>query len=420
MNGREMTQQQLLINSETSKTESLEQAFQQFSEVSSSLSNFYEDLEQKVSLLNQELADTRSQKKHEYAERERVTNRLENLLRALPGGVIVIDGQGIVQEFNPVALALLGEPLIGERWRDVVERAFKPKWDDGHDITLHTGQYVNISTQPLDSEPGQILLITDVTETRQLQEQISGLKRMSAMGEMAAALAHQIRTPLSSALLYVSNLGAIKLDQERRKRFTKKTLSALQHLETLVEEMLLFARGGRLNAKPANISAVIKDFIEQQESALENCELNICFNNQIPDAQVNLGCDAFKSALQNIFNNACQAGEVTVNLNIDLLQNQSDQVQLIITDDGPGIPESIKPRLFEPFVTTRTNGTGLGLAVVDAVVRAHKGSISVDDAPEKGTRFTINLPVYKSENNKESMQKSGLSTNSLNTNGSAI
>jgi two-component system, sensor histidine kinase FlrB len=398
-----MSQLQLSRESESSKTESLEQAFQQFSEVSTSLSQFYDGLEQKVSLLSKELAETRSQKMREYVERERVTNRLENLLRALPGGVIVIDGEGIVQECNPAALELLDTPLVGERWRDVVDHAFKPKWDDGHDVTLHNGHYVNISTQPLDSEPGQILLITDVSENRQLQEQISGLKRVSAMGEMAAALAHQIRTPLSSALLYVSNLGANQLDKERHKRFTKKTMSALQHLEILVEEMLLFARGGRLNAKPSNISNVINDFIEQQNSDLENCDLNITFKNEIPDAQVNLSCDAFKSALQNIFNNACQAGDNSINLNIHLLQNQSDQIQLNITDDGPGIPDAIKSRLFEPFVTTRINGTGLGLAVVDAVVRAHKGTITVEDASKKGTCFTICLPVYKSKNNNESL-----------------
>ncbi|GJM04247.1 MAG: sensor histidine kinase [marine bacterium B5-7] len=415
-----MSQQLYSTETETGKAELLEQAFQNFTEVSSSLSRFYEGLEQEVSLLNKELADTRSQKKHEYVERERVTKRLENLLRALPGGVIVLDGQGIVREINPAALELLGEPLLSERWRDVVERSFKPKWDDGHDITLHNGQYVNISTQPLDSEPGQILLITDVTETRQLQEQISGLKRMSAMGEMAAALAHQIRTPLSSALLYVSNLGANQLDMERRKRFTKKTLSALQHLETLVEEMLLFARGGRLNAKPSNISSVIRDLIEQQESTLEDCKLNITFDDRTSDVQVNLACDAFKSALQNIFNNSCQAGDIMTNIHIELSQDQSEEIKLTLSDDGPGIPASIKPRLFEPFVTTRTNGTGLGLAVVDAVVRAHKGTISVQEGPEKGTCFIINLPIYKIENNQHLIQKNKLTRNSLNTIRSAI
>ncbi len=395
-----MSQQHLSRKLNPDKTESLERAFQHFNEVSSSLTDFYEDLEQQVSLLSKELTDTRNQKNREFEERERVSNRLENLLRALPGGVVVIDGHGIVRECNPAASELLGIPLLDESWRDVVERAFKPQWDDGHDVTLHDGRYVNISTQSLDSEPGQILLITDVTETRQLQEQISGLKRASAMGEMAAALAHQIRTPLSSALLYVSNLGVNNLDNDRRKRFTQKIMSSLQHLEILVEEMLLFARGGRLNASPANIIDVINDCISQQHAELENCNLKIAFNNNLTDVQVNLSCDAFKSALQNIFNNACQAGGDSVNLNIDIAHTQPDVIQLKITDDGPGIPDSIKSRIFEPFITTRVNGTGLGLAVVDAVVRAHKGTITVENGIKSGTCFTICLPVYKTSNKK--------------------
>ena len=396
-----MSQQHLQSKTETKKSESLEQAFQHFNEVSSSLTEFYAGLEQKVSLLNKELADTRSQKLREYEEREKVTNRLKNLLNALPGGVVVIDGEGIVQECNPAAFELLKAPLIGELWRDVVARAFRPQWEDGHDVTLHDGRYVNISTQSLGPEPGQILLITDVTETRLLQEQISGLKRVSAMGDMAAALAHQIRTPLSSALLYVSNLGASQLDSDRRKRFTTKTMSALQHLEVLVEEMLLFARGGRLNAHPANISNVINDLIKQQNNILENCDLSITLNNELNDVLVNLSCDAFKSALQNLFNNACQAGENITNLTIDLLAADPDHIHIKITDDGPGIPTSIKSRLFEPFVTTRSNGTGLGLAVVDAVMRAHKGSIMVSDAVDKGTCFTIILPIYKDKHEKK-------------------
>ena len=394
-----MAQQQLTRKTEPAKTESLEQAFQHFNEISSSLTDFYEGLEKQVSQLTKELADTRSQKNREYEERERVSNRLENLLRALPGGVVVIDGEGKVQEANPAALDLLGTPLFGEKWRDVVNRAFRPQWDDGHDVTLRDGRHVNISTQAFDSEPGQILLITDVSETRQLQEQISGLKRASAMGEMASAMAHQIRTPLSSALLYVSNLGVKGIDEERRKRFMKKTMSSLHHLETLVEEMLLFSRGGRLNASPVTLSEVINDFVEQQEQIVEDCNLNISLKNNINDEQINLSTDAFKSSLQNLINNACQAAEDDVNITIDLESSQSDQVQLTIRDDGPGIPDSVKARIFEPFVTTRENGTGLGLAVVDSVIRAHKGSINVKDADDKGTCFTILLPVYKTTRN---------------------
>ena len=315
----------------------------------------------------------------------------------MPGGVVVIDGEGIVQECNPAALKLLDTKLLGECWRDIVEKVCKPKWDDGHDVTLHNGLIVNISTQSLGSEPGQIVLITDVTETRQLQEQISCLKRVSAMGEMAAALAHQIRTPLSSALLYVSNLGSSQQDKERSRRFTHKTISALQHLEKLVEEMLLFARGGRLNVKSEKLSDIIQSCIEQQHAEVENKTLKITFNNRCDNDVVKLSADAFKSVLQNLINNACQSSKSKVHIDIELLNESPDEIKLSITDNGPGIPKSIRPRLFEPFVTGRTNGTGLGLAVVDSVVRAHKGNISVHDVESGGTCFQIYLPLIKNK-----------------------
>ena len=386
-----MAQTNLQKQEALSSAESLQQAFLQFSKVSSTLTQAYSGLEARINQLTGELAEARSQKLHEYEERERVTNRLENLLTVLPGAVIVIDGEGVIQECNPTAAELFENELIGKRWRDIVSRLFRPQWDDGHDVTLINGRCVNISTQSLGSEPGQILLVTDVTETRQLQEQISGLKRVSAMGEMAAAMAHQIRTPLSSALLYVSNLGSSKLDGERRNRFLNRAMGSLQHLEKLVEEMLLFARGGQLNTKPTSVSKLLGDFASQQHQE----RLTLTITNELDEAiQANLSRDAFISALQNLVNNAHEAAATDLTIRIHAGISSDGEIAIQITDNGPGIPDTIKSRLFEPFVTTRANGTGLGLAVVNAVVRAHQGRITAKDASPTGTSFTITLPVF--------------------------
>lgn len=386
-----MAQTNLQKQEELSSAESLQQAFLQFNEVSSTLTQAYAGLEARINQLTGELAEARSQKLREYEERERVTNRLENLLTVLPGAVIVIDGEGVIQECNPTAAELFESALIGERWRDIVSSSFRPQWDDGHDVTLMNGRCVNISTQSLGSEPGQILLITDVTETRQLQEQISGLKRVSAMGEMAAAMAHQIRTPLSSALLYVSNLGSSNLDGERRNRFLNKTMDSLQHLEKLVEEMLLFSRGGQLNTEPTSVSKVVEDFASQQQQE----RLTLTVTNELNESiQARLSRDAFISALQNLINNALEAADTDFAIRIHAGINSDGDIAIQITDNGPGIPDTIKSRLFEPFVTTRNNGTGLGLAVVNAVIRAHKGRITVKDACPTGTSFTITIPVF--------------------------
>lgn len=388
-----MAQQSPIVDNYTQQTESLEEAFQNFNQATNYLTEFYKDLELQVSKLNEELTSAKIEKNKQFDEKERLASRLANLLHVLPGGVVVLDGNGVVTEANPAAIDLLGNPLEGKLWRDVVERTFSPRWDDGHDITLKDGRYVNISTQSLESEPGQILLIKDVSENRQLQEQFSHLKRLSAMGEMAASLAHQVRTPLSSAILYASNLCRNGLDSNIHQRFSEKLLSRLQNLEGLVEDMLLFARGGRFDSEQLAFNSFIEELNESlQSKAIEyDCEINV--DNQIDAAVIEANKNAVISAIHNLVTNAVQSSNYSVTINVLCKQINDQFVQIDIKDDGVGIPADIHDRLFEPFFTTRSQGTGLGLAVVDAVVRAHNGRLSFETEEGQGTVFHIQLPV---------------------------
>ena len=383
----------IAANNQNKETESLAEAFQSFNQATDYLTQFYKDLEQQVSLLNTELTTAKREKNRELNEKERLADRLSNLLHVLPAGVVVLDGNGVINQVNPAAIDLLGEPLENELWRDVVTRTFSPRWDDGHDITLKDGRHVNISTQSLESEPGQILLLKDVSENRRLQEQFSDLKRLSAMGEMAASLAHQVRTPLSSAILYASNLCRNGLDESIRKRFSEKLLSRLKNLEGLVEDMLLFARGGRFDS----VQQSFPEFIEVMKESLHakqnefGCDIEI--NSEIDNALVDINRNAIISAIHNLINNAIQSTDRQININIDCYRVNEQFIEINIKDNGAGIPEEIHGRLFEPFFTTRSQGTGLGLAVVDAVIRAHNGVLSFDTSLGEGTVFHIKLPV---------------------------
>jgi two-component system sensor histidine kinase FlrB len=374
---------------------SIEEAFENFNQASEHLSEFYRGLEHQVALLNDQLQNAHRDRMREYHEKERLANRLANILRVLPGGVVVLDGQGIIAECNPVALSLLGEPLMGESWRNVVARCFTPRWDDGHDITLRDGRYVNISTQSLESEPGQILLIKDVSETRRLQEQFGHLKRLSAMGEMAASLAHQIRTPLSSAMLYASNLSRSVLDEQVRKRFTEKIISRLQNLESLVEDMLLFARGGRLESRRVAVRT-LPDRIRQ--SLLANTtpgDHELVFTGDLNDGFLNINESALTSAIQNLVNNAMESTDDAVRIQVSFRAEGDESLCIEVSDNGPGIPVQLCHRILEPFFTTRSRGTGLGLAVVDAVVRAHSGKFTLAATGNEGSCFRIQLPLVE-------------------------
>ena len=221
----------------------LDQAFALFNQMSTQLNQSYSMLEARVSELKGQLALVSAQRMQELAEKERLANRLQSLLDLLPGGVIVIDGQGVVREANPAARGLLGQPLVGMLWRQVIARCFAPRKDDGHEISLRDGRRLSIATRSLNGEPGQLVLLNDLTETRRLQDQLARHERLSALGRMVASLAHQIRTPLSAAMLYAGHLSEQALPLEQQQRFAGRLKERLQELENQVRDMLVFARG---------------------------------------------------------------------------------------------------------------------------------------------------------------------------------
>ncbi len=188
---------------QASGREELVSAFELFNNVSAQLASTYKEMEERVGLLNEELHEVAEQRLQELKEKERVTDRLESLLKLLPAGVVVLDSRGVVTDCNPAALEFLGEPLTGLLWRDVIERCFAPRSDDGHEISLRDGRRLSIATRSFQSGGGQLLLLTDLTETRVLQRNLSRHRRLSEMGRMMSSLAHQIRTPLSAAMLYL-------------------------------------------------------------------------------------------------------------------------------------------------------------------------------------------------------------------------
>lgn len=149
------------VPAEQASRAGLEHTFALFNQMSTQLNASYSMLEARVTELKGQLALVSAQRMQELAEKERLANRLQSLLDLLPGGVIVIDGQGVVREANPVARSLLGRPLVGMLWREVIARNFAPREDDGHEISLKDGRRLSIATRSLHAEPGQLVLLTD-------------------------------------------------------------------------------------------------------------------------------------------------------------------------------------------------------------------------------------------------------------------
>ncbi|PAU53362.1 PAS domain-containing sensor histidine kinase [Pseudomonas sp. PICF141] len=372
----------------------LEQAFALFSQMSSQLTDSYSMLEARVTELKGELAVVSAQRMQELSEKERLANRLQNLLDLLPGGVIVIDAQGIVREANPAASELLGLPLEGELWRHVIARCFAPREDDGHEISLKDGRRLSIATRSLDAEPGQLVLLNDLTETRHLQDQLARHERLSSLGRMVASLAHQIRTPLSAALLYASHLTEQALPVETQQRFAGRLKERLHELEHQVRDMLVFARG----ELPLTDRVSPRMLMQALQAAALTHVQDLPIRWQCDSHAGELLCnrDTLVGAILNLIENAIQASAGGVRLKVHLY-TRGNNLRLCVSDRGSGIDTKVLARLGEPFFTTKTTGTGLGLTVVKAVVRAHQGELQLRSRPGRGTCAQVILPIFSGD-----------------------
>lgn len=376
------------LNTMPANAAQLEQAFSLFNQMSTQLTDSYSLLEARVAELKGELALAGERRVAELAENQRLANRLQHLLDLLPGGVIVIDDRGLVSEANPAACELLGLPLQGELWRQVIARCFAPREDDGHEISLKDGRRLSIATRSLDPEPGQLVLLNDLTETRRLQDQLSRHERLSSLGRMVTSLAHQIRTPLSAALIYASHLTEQTLPVETQQRFAGRLKERLHELEHQVRDMLVFARGELPLADRVSPKALMQALQAAAQTHVEGVSMR--WQCDVHTGLVLCNRDTLVGALLNLIENALQAGAVRLKVH---LYARDNQLRLCVSDSGSGIEPKVLERLGEPFFTTKATGTGLGLAVVTAVVRAHQGDLGLRSRLGRGTCALLSLPL---------------------------
>lgn len=317
--------------------------------------------------------------------------RYRQVLDVMPAGVILLDTQGIVREANPEAHRLLEMPLVNEKWFTIIQEAFAPREDDGHEISLRNGRKVRLAISA--STTGQLILITDLTETRLLQSRVSDLQRLSSLGRMVASLAHQVRTPLSSAMLYASNLGSPNLPTATRERFQSKLVDRLHDLEKQVNDMLLFAKGGDNKVVDAfSLQNLVDEFQPMVEAAVRTSHIDYAEDIEDADTGIVGNVNALASALSNLVMNAIQIAGKGAQIDV-FFRAVNGELKISVQDNGPGIPEALQEKVMEPFFTTRSQGTGLGLAVVQMVCRAHDGRLELLSREGDGACFTMCIPL---------------------------
>ena len=376
-----------------SKAEELQRAFAVFNQVSHELTQAYMALQARVESLTSELAVANGELRRQYQEKEALSERLSLLLNALPAGVVVLDSAARVGEANPAARQMFGDAVLGGEWSRVQAELIAT---EAPDEWLLGARRVSIAESPLDSAGGRLLLVHDITAAHALKANAERNQRLAAMGEMAASLAHQLRTPLATALLYSANLAQPDLSETARTRFAGKAAEQLRRLERLIQDVLLFTRGESLGRDRIELRSLLDEAAQTIAPLCAERGVRFAPTLEVGDFIMTGSRKALAGALINLLENALQAceasppgdGQVTLAAQVD-----QGLVSVSVRDSGVGMSAETQARIFEPFFTTRGQGTGLGLAIALGVARAHGGRISVQSRPGAGSEFILALPV---------------------------
>jgi len=376
----------------------LQLAFAAFNQASEQLSGVYQELQHQVAQLTRELALANGELHRQLIAKEDLSRQLSFLLNALPGGVVALNAQECIEQVNPAAIAILGQPLLGLTWHQLIQERLSPAalTNEWHVKSQNAGEQrrIRVESSTTDSAGRRILLVNDITEAYAIQEQIRRNQRLTSMGEMAANLAHQLRTPLSTALLYANHLGSDTLTPDERRKFATKTIERLHHLEHLTKDMLRFVKGETTQLEKVVISDLLAELQQVIEPQMAPLNLQFIIRDHSYAESLMTNHQALCGAMINLLENAIQASspgdQIVLSSNLE-----AENIVLSVHDDGPGIDSALQERLFEPFFTTRSEGTGLGLAIVRGVIQSMGGSVHIHSLPNAGSEFVVRLPRNK-------------------------
>jgi two-component system sensor histidine kinase FlrB len=313
-----------------------------------------------------------------------------DILSSLPNALVILNAQGRIVWLNPSAEAMLGYGLIDALWLDIIQSAFVPRDDDGHEVSLADGRRVHVAISSLDSLPGILITLSDITATRDYEKAKENEKRLASIGTMTAQLAHQIRTPLSSAILYTEHLNNLPQQEARVQNWIRRLQDCHASIEQQIQDLLLFARGTSIEPKFLNMDDWCMQLNQRAQPYAESYSALFKVTNQLKTRESFIHGESLIGAVLNLVINALQSEATKIYLTLASIDDSG--IQISVEDNGNGMSEEVKVQAFSPFYTTKAQGTGLGLAVVFAVVKAHGGKVLLESAEGVGTLVNIYLP----------------------------
>lgn len=400
------------------EVETLERVITWFTHSSNELTAEYRRLKERVASLSKELERKNQELEKTLHEREEARGYLLSVLESLKAGVLVLDRDlqptfanrrmnELAGDVNRDRVAqLLGDGVarrLGREARDLLpldcERVVLGP--DGAQTPVH----LTISEAVIagDKSAGYVLVFQDISRLKRLEAETARSRRLAALGEMAAGVAHEIRSPLGGIELYASLL------KERQEGETKglaiDILKASQRLHTIISHLLSFVADPRINTGVLPVSSLLKEVKEITLPLFQDKKwaLDIEEESQLPPLRGDR--ELLAQAIFNLVANATEAMSLGGTVRIEAQRSPHCSangrihraVEIRVRDSGLGIPARDREKIFDPFFTTKLKGTGLGLALTHKITYAHNGCIEVSSNPDRGSCFTLFLPVVDGE-----------------------
>ncbi len=367
------------------------------------------------------------------AEREALAGELRkvrleaaDVLRNIPTGIVTVDEDGHLLYCNPAAEHILGFKERQWRGRSVMPEFARiaPEFWAAITATARRGVRamrveatvrlpertfpIGVTTTTLEVEPGGVprvtAIFTDISDSKRLEELHLRAERLEAVAELSASLAHEIKNPLASIRSSVEQLGRAKRAHPDEKFLTGLVVRESDRLSRLLSEFLDFSRVRATECRPLDLHAVAAAairLVREHSDCPDDAVIDLAGGTTPMEGDE----DLLHRVVSNLVLNAVQAAGKGARVKVrtgrpaphELPRGAGieNPVSLAVSDNGPGIPESLRTRLFDPFVTGRSGGTGLGLAIVQRAVEAHRGLVLVDSTQGQGTTFTVYFPAAR-------------------------
>ena len=375
----------------------------------------------------QELTEAKEKAERVSRELYKSNQRLETIFNSISDGIMLIDRDFRIARANPVILKLMGkkhDEIIGQPCYQMCNgtlkrcnfcRASLTFKHGAHELTYCTKtdpiqkkqRILEVHDFPLYDENGEIIQIVeyvkDVTDAMQMQANLERARRLAEIGEMAAKVAHEVRNPLN-AIKGATHYLKGEIDNTHYTSYLELIEEQVERVNHVATTLLNLARPLKPEFHEGDLREVLqRALVDTRQAILEKgIHVTIDIPGEIPaipmdEAQI-------EQALVNIIQNAVDAmdsgGELIFKFSTYESKgcNMPEGVELTIQDTGMGIPEELREQIFQPFFTTKTKGTGLGLTIVKKIIDHHQGQITLESAPEQGTIVRIQIPLKQVHN----------------------